>query len=56
MFSDATPSTVIPEQLYLEIPQSSPQRLQNQPFSTPGVRWRAYLNQMCLEAQFLGVC
>lgn len=50
MFSDATPSTVIPEQLYLEISQSSSQRLQNQPFSTSGTRWRAYLNQMSLEA------
>lgn len=50
MFSDATPSTVIPEQLYLEIPQSFPEQLQNQPFSTSGARWRAYLNQMSLEA------
>lgn len=50
MFSDATPSTVIPEQLYLEIPPSFSERLQNQPFSTSGIRWRAYLNQMSLEA------
>lgn len=41
-------STLIPEQLSLEIPPfSQAQELQ---FSTSGARWRASLNQMCLDA------
>ncbi|MDZ7962606.1 MAG: DUF1822 family protein [Aulosira sp. DedQUE10] len=49
MTFNSPPSLAIPEQLTLEIsPTSQMQELPS--FSTSGGRWRAYLNQLCLDA------
>lgn len=50
MFSNSMPPPLVPEGLYLEIPQSSQEQQQRQSFSTSGSRWRARLNQMSLDA------
>jgi hypothetical protein len=49
MTFDLPASTPIPEKLSLEIPHSS-QTQELPSFSTSGARWRARLNQMCLDA------
>ncbi len=47
MTPDSTSSTLIPDQLYLEIPTAEPPQAA---YSHPGNRWRAALNQLALEA------